>query len=394
MRSTVSNRDVIVPCEANRHKVRLARGRRFWGSARCPVCRSAVDPKRYLRVLRWITNLKGPASPARHYRAIWWAAIAYLASAVLAAGLLWWLSDHWWPATTLLFGPRWVLLLPLLVLLPATLRWDRPLVLPLVLAGLVVLGPVMGLRTGWRRVFTWENRDRDIRVASFNVAGGRSITLAPTDLMLDWGADVAAFQECGGMLRDAIGSLRDWHTDTRSSLCLISRFEILETLEMDREALQFAGGAGLVVTYLLDVNGEHVLLTNIHLETPRAGLEQIRAGRLDEGVSKLEEKSSLREIELRRARRWVDRFSGPQIVTGDFNTPPESPIYRDAWSDWQNAFSLAGRGFGGTRMNGWIRARIDHILANDEWKVVRSWVARGAGSDHRPIVAVLRRRSP
>jgi len=132
-----------------------------------------------------------------------------------------------------------------------------------------------------------------------------------------------------------------------------------------------------------------VLLTNVHLETPRAGLEQIRAGQLEEGASKLEEKSSLREIELRRARRWVDQFSGPQIVTGDFNTPPESPIYRDAWSDWQNAFSLTGRGFGGTRMNGWIRARIDHVLANEDWKVVRSWVARDVGSDHRPISIVL-----
>jgi endonuclease/exonuclease/phosphatase (EEP) superfamily protein YafD len=312
--------------------------------------------------------------------------------AIVSAALLWWMSDRWWLATTLLFGPRWILLIPLPFIAAALIRWDRTLLLPLALSGLIVLGPIVGFRTGWRRAFVWEDQEQDIRVTSFNAQGGRAISLAPTDLMFDWDTDVAAFQECGGPLREAIGQLRDWHTDTRSGLCLISRFEIVEVLEMDREAFQFAGGSGLVVTYLLDVRGERILMTNIHLETPRAGLEQIRAGRLDEGIPKLEEKSSLREIELRRARRWVDQFSGPQIVVGDFNTPPESPIYRDAWSDWQNAFSLAGRGQGGTRMNGWIRARIDHVVANEHWKVVRSWVAKDVGSDHRPIIATLRLR--
>ncbi len=390
MRTNITARDVIVPCESAGHRVRLAKGRRFWSNARCPVCRAPVDPKRYRRVLRWMTNLKAPASRAINHRMTWWVTVAYLSVAVVSAGILWWLSDRWWPATTLLFGPRWVLLLPLPFALAVSFLWDRALLLAVALAGLIVLGPVMGFRTGWRRALVWENQEQDIRVASFNLQGGRSISVAPTDLMLDWSADVAAFQECGGSFRDAIDRLRDWHTDTRSGLCLISRFEIAEVLEMDREAFQFAGGSGLVVTYLLDIGRERILLTNIHLETPRAGLEQIRAGRLDEGIPKLEEKSSLREIELRRARRWADQFSGPQIVVGDFNTPPESPIYRDAWSDWQNAFSLTGRGLGGTRLNGWIRARIDHILANEYWKFVRARVGKNVGSDHRPIIASLR----
>jgi endonuclease/exonuclease/phosphatase (EEP) superfamily protein YafD len=285
-----------------------------------------------------------------------------------------------------------VLLLPLLVLVPAAILYDRPLLAPILLAALVVLGPVMGFQTGWKRAFVWPDTERDIRVATLNAAGGGSVQLAVSDLMRDWGADVAVFQECSGWLQDAIERLLDWHTHTGEGLCVASRFPVAEVLTMDRSALQFAGGAGLVVTYVLEVEEGLVFLTNVHLETPRAGLERIRAGNLDEGIPVLATKSQLREIELRRARRWADRFPARQIVAGDFNTPPESPLFRTAWSDWQNTFSIMGRGFGATRMNGWIRARIDHVLADSTWKVVRAWVADDVGSDHRPVVAQLRRK--
>ncbi len=177
------------------------------------------------------------------------------------------------------------------------------------------------------------------------------------------------------------------------TLCLLSRFPIIHVAQMDRLALKWAGGSGLVVTYGLDVNGHTIYLTNLHLETPRAGFERLRAGELFSGAAKLKEKSYLREIELRRARHWVDRFEGPHIVTGDFNTPPESPLYRASWSEWHNTFSRAGRGLGGTRISGWIRVRIDHILVNSDWQVIGAWVKDDVGSDHLPVMAEIRLRS-
>ena len=79
---------------------------------------------------------------------------AYLVGMVIAAGLLWQYSDRLWPATTLLFGPRWLLALPLLGLVPLALAWDRPLILPLAAAAAVVAGPIMGMQIGWRRLFS------------------------------------------------------------------------------------------------------------------------------------------------------------------------------------------------------------------------------------------------
>jgi vancomycin resistance protein VanJ len=324
--------------------------------------------------------------------AVWLAAWSAVGLALGAASLLWGFSDGWWPATVLLFGPRWTLLLPVALVIPAALIRDRPLLGPLTVAALVILGPVMGFRTGWRSLLPRGEGSQEIRVVSFNAAGGTFLSQPLPQLMARWRGDVVAFQECGPALQDGLRQLSGWEVDTRGGLCLASRFPIADVRLMDREALEFAGGSGLVATYRLEVHGIAVHVTNVHLETPRAGFELIRAGRLASGIPKTREKSFLREVELRQARLWVDRFPGPHLVLGDFNTPPESRSYRKSWGDWYNAFSRTGRGLGGTRLNGWIRARIDHILANDHWSVVRSSLDRDVGSDHLPILATLRLR--
>jgi len=379
---------VIVQCARRTHRVQLAPGK-FWRRARCPVCKTPVDPLRVRRIGRWLLNALRPRSAATIDRVLWGVTLAYLATVLAAAWSLWMLADRWWPATVLLFGPRWVLALPILVLAPAILMRDRPLLAPLTLVVCVVLGPVIGLRTGWRRLFV-SPAATDMRVMTFNTEGGRAMSWAPGAVLDALGVSVAAFQECSGRLVETINALHDWHTDTRGGACLVSRYPIRSVTAMDRGAFTAAGGSGLVVTYRLDANGRDLYLTNVHLETPRAGLELLREGRVAEGAPTLEGKSFLRDIEHRFARRWVDTLPSPRLVLGDFNSPAESPMFRSHWGDWQNAFSRVGWGLGGTRVNGWIRARIDHILADTGWTVVRSWLGPNLGSDHLPLLADLR----
>lgn len=327
--------------------------------------------------------------------AVWWASLAFVVAAVAAAGLLWAFADRWWPATVLLFGPRWTLLLPLTLLIPAALRWDRVMLLPLGLATLVILGPVMGLSTGWRRVLSPAPEGAlELGVATFNARGGEGLRLSAGGMLREWRADIAGFQECSGTLRReilALAGVDDWHVDARASLCLATRFPVVAVEEMDREDFEFARGSGLVVTWSLLLPGDDTVhVTNLHLETPRAGLSRIRRGRIASGALEVEERAFLRTLELERARQWTFRNPGPHVVLGDFNTPVESRAYRQAWGDWQNAFSRAGLGLGGTRLNGWIRARIDHVLANDAWHVAAARPGRDLGSDHLPLLATLR----
>src|SRR5688500_18311194 len=81
--------------------------------------------------------------------ALWTARLAWgsLALTVFAWWMLVMKSEEWLLATLLLYGPRWPLALPLVLLVPlAVLAWPRVLqtMLPLALSALVIAWPIMG----------------------------------------------------------------------------------------------------------------------------------------------------------------------------------------------------------------------------------------------------------
>lgn len=385
-------RDIVVPCTSGRHKVRLAGGLRFLASARCPKCRAPVDPTRGHRLLQLLSNLRRPASARTIDRVVWASSPAALVLSAVGAVTFWRLADQWWPATMLLFGPRWLLLLPIPFLILLAAVRDRVLLIPLLVSAWLIVGPIMGFRTGWRALLTSPDPLHDLRVVTFNARDGESLTRSPEQLVAEWGAEVVGFEECGGGLRGRLEEMDAWHVWSRRGVCLLSRFPILETDIMPADAIQAAGGSGIVSSHLLEGEAGPFWITIVHLGTPRAGLQMIRRGSIAEGIRVLRRDSYLREIEHRQAARFAAERTGPHIVLGDFNAPPESRIYRAEWEGWTNAFSRVGHGIGGTRLNGWIRARIDHVLVDDSWEVVDARVGTDVGSDHLPMIATVRRR--
>lgn len=359
-------------------------GRSAGGAAMAGVPRALRDR---LRALRRAV----PAAPAAVVRALAWAAWGYAALVALVWAILWTLGDRWWPATVYLFGPRWVVLLPLALLVPAAALL-RPRLLPLLLAAaLVMLFPVMGLRTGWRALLPGGGREGALRVVSFNAAGETWAAERLIARVAEWRPQVVAVQECTDPVAEALGRLGGWAQRRDGQLCLLSRFPLRSAEVMDRSRFDLVrdagiGGTSAAVRYTLDAPGGPVQLVNLHLETPRKGLEGVLRG----GAEGMAPNTTARQIESRVVARWAVQEQLPLVVAGDFNMPVESHIYRESWGGFANAFSRAGRGFGFTRFNGWIRVRIDHVLAGPGWRVQRAWVGPELGSDHRPVVADLR----
>jgi endonuclease/exonuclease/phosphatase (EEP) superfamily protein YafD len=316
----------------------------------------------------------------------------YLGATLLIAAVMWSLGDRTVIGTVLLFMGRWVFLLPLALLVPVAL-WLRPVaLLPLLAAALVVVGPIMGFRTGWRRILP-RREGVHLRVATFNAEGGRILVQVLPTLLDRWDAQVVAFQECGPELAAVATHIPGWYGVASRDLCLMSRYPILDSLVMDRSALNRVkqsesdriGGAGYVTRVVLDAPAGPLHVVDLHLETPRKGLEGFMVGDLQ----RLRLNTEIRDIESHRARLWVDSAGAPLLVLGDFNTPVESRIFQEHWGDFDDAFSVAGTGFGYTKYNGWIRARIDHVLAGDRWRIDRARVGRDAYSDHRPLIVDL-----
>jgi endonuclease/exonuclease/phosphatase (EEP) superfamily protein YafD len=394
-------------CGEQFHAEDSARGRHI----RCRRCGRVIEvtgapadapPAKPAGRTRWRNDVR-PAAPAGEARrpvlipqtgaarmaayACW----AYLAAVIVVAVLMWGWGDRAALGTVVLFMGRWVLLLPLVALAPAALWLRRDLLIPLALAALVVIVPIMGVRAGWRRLLP-APEGVPVRVVTYNAGGGAVLAQLLPEFLSRWQPHVVALQECRDALAVAVRLSAGWHQYVGRELCLLSRFPIREASVMDRSALdrvkqseEEIGGAGYVVRFVLDGPGGPIRVGNLHLETPRKGFEGLKE--LD--LRRLRMNTEIRDVESHLARQWVQQGAGPLLVLGDFNTPVESRIFRQHWGHMTNAFSVAGTGLGMTKHNGWIRVRIDHVLTSEEWHVNRVQIGGETYSDHRPVVADL-----
>jgi endonuclease/exonuclease/phosphatase (EEP) superfamily protein YafD len=295
----------------------------------------------------------------------------------------------------LLFAGRWIWIVPVVFLAPVVALSRRALLVPLAVAAPIVLFGVMGLHTGWRRLLPADPTGAHLRVVTVNIAGRSDVSDQMPWLLEEWRPHVVAIQECGKALPRQLGLLARWHTHASAGLCLLSRYPIASAETMDRTSLARArkesdetiGGAGYVTRYVLSTPSGPIGFTNLHLETARKGLEGLLQ---DRSFDRLRDNTALREIESRRAREWVRAGPMPMIVAGDFNAPPESRNLRDHWSDFTDAFAYAGRGFGYTKRNGWIRHRIDQVRYSPGARAIAARVGRDVGSDHRPVIVDFR----
>lgn len=389
----------MVPCGGGAHWVRIDPAR-FWRSARCPSCRAPVDPSRTGRVARWLLLRllpRGTAvralAPGHRLLLLAWAGLALTGSLCV---LLWTLGDRWWPVTAVLYGPRWLLLPPLAALAVAALVPPvqrgvpaRRVLVPVAAALAVALGPWLGFRFGWRSILPAADDESALRVVSYNVQGGDRVAPRLDELLRDTRATILAFQECGPVFKAALAARDGWrfHAGRNGTPCLLTRYPIESSDTIPTWQAGGFGTSGNAVRHRLRTPAGPVTFVNLHLETPRRGLELLRYGA---SSRRMEGNTTVRELGSERTRGWIGRVDGPLVVAGDFNMPVESRIYVRHWGDLGNAFDGAGRGFGWTRVLKRFRVRIDHVLTDGGAHAVRARLGPDLGSDHLPLVATIR----
>ncbi|MGK3993039.1 endonuclease/exonuclease/phosphatase family protein [Sorangium sp. So ce1024] len=359
------------------------------------------------------SGARRPAPRWRRLRAVVLAsAVLYLLGVVALWLALPSAGDRWWPATLFLFGPRQVVALPLLAIVPAALLVQRRALIPAALASLIVVGPILGFTVSFRSLVGGAGRG-DLRVASFNTGSRRTSMEQLKGFVAEVRPDVLALQECDLPASELTAAFPGWSVHVDRGMCLVSRHRILAADSRDRRDVWDAGGHGAIVRYAIALPDRATVaapsgapeaplpdaqvppgtrafsLVNLHLETPREAIEALMRG-LWKQEAEHDRVIALRVWESELARQWVDEAPYPAIVVGDLNMPVDSAIYRRFWSGFENAFSRAGLGFGATKLTRWFGIRIDHVLAGPGWTTERAWVGPDLGSDHLPIVADLR----
>ena len=319
------------------------------------------------------------------------ATILYVLGLLALLGVVYGPGEDLWPVTLFLFGPRWVVALPLLVLGPVCLRYDRRLLALLLLATLGLARPLFGFNVPGGSPGRSAGRadGETLRLVSWNVGAVRR----EDDLQRLLEAvepDIVVLQECDG--EDILPS-GDWHRHDQRDMCLLSRVPILDVTSRDRRDMWRRRGSGRIVRYTLDTPLGHLDLTHLHLETPREGLEAIlRSG--PGGIDRLKAKNEQRDYEARTARAWADEGTAPlTVVAGDFNTPVESDIFRQHWRGFQDCHAEAGWGFGFTKWTRRIGVRIDHALVGPGLLCLEARTVSGMDGDHSPVVVLIGART-
>jgi endonuclease/exonuclease/phosphatase (EEP) superfamily protein YafD len=319
----------------------------------------------------------------------------YLAGLAAVWSLLYFGGDRWWFATVLLFSPRWAWGLPLWVLVPMSAIWRRRCLLVLAPAAAIVVVPIMGLCCGFSRLAP---AGPQLRLLTCNVDGESLRAEALRALVLQTKPDVISLQEFAGSeqwLLDALPA--GFHIVRVGELAVASPYPLFERSrrqETPKDGWPFCDG----VCCEVEIPGGPVYVCCMHLSTPRRGLAEVLDRRTVLAPGRSE---TLRRVIERRGdqsakvSRWAADLPRPLVLTGDFNMPADSRIYRQSWSSYGNAFSAAGLGFGGTKITpvGPISygLRIDHVLFDPPFRAARAWVGPDVGSDHLPLLADLYR---
>ena len=81
----------------------------------------------------------------------------------------------------------------------------------------------------------------------------------------------------------------------------------------------------------------------------------------------------------------------PDVVAGDFNSPPDKHAFGSLTKGLTDSFKFNGRGYGATAVNPVpCLVRIDQIYTSPKAAVVNAWAFAGKESDHRAFVADLK----
>lgn len=304
------------------------------------------------------------------------------------------LGDRVWWALPFLFGPRWLLSLPLLGVVPWLMVAPRKALLPAALAACIVVFGLLDFHSGLRRLGAGSGVP--FRLLELNVGAG-SGSATPADSVVAelarWEPDLVVIAECGnGAIRKALSQLAGYQFRvSETSLCMLSRNAILEWSERNPMDIWKEGGAGAIVRAVVATKAGPLRVGLVHLETPRDALDNFPDLSSIPSLGNITRANTRqRDEESRDAWEWIlGGPSVPTVVAGDFNLPVESAIFRRYWGELRDAWEWGGIGTGHTKSTRWWGARIDHIITTSDIRPRRAVIGRDVGSDHLPLIADL-----
>ncbi len=300
--------------------------------------------------------------------------------------------EDWWWSCLNAYLPQWAWLVPGVVLFVFAMLKARRVAYLSVIGLIWVLVPLMGFCWRFHRP-TLQNFPGGIpiRIMTYNV-DQNSHQLGVLEEIERNHPDIILLQEANKRIdRSDIASLRDWNIVFHRDGCLaITRFPVLHS---EWRNIPGFWGRGQFLRMELLVHSRKIVVYDIHLDTPRNGLSDLRTNFLT-NMPEFVNETRERVLKARTITSYMDNDHEPMIVAGDFNAPPDSLICRTLEGNrLKDVFSEVGRGYGytyGYTLRPYIPyIRIDHILTGSRIRPLRCWVGSSDASDHRALISDL-----
>jgi endonuclease/exonuclease/phosphatase family metal-dependent hydrolase len=319
-------------------------------------------------------------------------AYAYPVLVLLALLVMRFAGEHWWPATMLLFGPRWFAAVPLLILLPLAAFNNYRLLIPLFLGALIVSGPFMGLNLGIGK--PGNVGTPVIRIITCNIDSGSFNADAFSSFIKEASADIVALQESPREVRSMFKLPSGWNSIQDGELAVFARFPLKQGKTYETMHPPHKWPRTSLLECIIQAPGGDLAFYTLHLPSPRYGLQHVLDRRTVISLSRknlLDSETVNRWGSAREIQNIIASQPLPVIVAGDFNMPVESSIYREVWKGYTNSFSKTGSGYGWSERASVLgiplSVRIDHVLTGKGLTPRLCEVGPDVGSDHLPVIA-------
>ncbi len=296
--------------------------------------------------------------------------------------------ERTWFGAANMYLPQWGWALPALLIVPLTI-WKQP---RLLIASVLLLSWVVFVLMG----FEWHPAKSlptgpglRLRIMTYNVKGGRRNAAAIVGDINRFKPDVLLMQDQQGVLEGPVGTcLRNWHVEDDYQFVAASRYPITP---LRTQLSDDAPDDHCCVSFQLLAHGRRITVYDVHLRSPRFGLEALTHGHL----GKMARDARRRLAQASRLQRYLrhERI-GSLIAAGDFNSTNWAlALRRQLALGLRDSFTVAGRGFGYTYGQytplHMPVMRIDHVLVGSRWRVLNVQVGNTIGSDHAPVIADL-----
>lgn len=301
-----------------------------------------------------------------------------------------------------------ILLLNLLVLLIALVKYQRSLLIPI-----LALIPTLFLADRFVKFGREEQKlsGKPVKVLTYNLgryaAGGRRVTTNESisgirRLLAEQDADIVCLQEFAVSDTTSLSTYLPEYPYRARHLFKGNRY--FGNLTLSRypirhvESLTFPDSRNLSLVTDIDVAGQQIRVYNCHLESYSISFTALvkrlfrKSHFKDEMVQvhgKVREATRRRSAQVDAVLQNEAASPYPSLVCGDFNDTPISYTYHRLIQTKKDSFAEAGTGFGATYSVLWPMLRVDYILLPQEYAADRHETLRVPWSDHYPVTTLI-----